>query len=374
MKKPLVIVGGGPAGATAALVLAGAGKRPMLIERDRAARHKMCGEFLSYEAQVSLKAAGIDVWALGAASINRLRLVRGRRVAEAELPFHAAGLTRQRLDEELLLRAASAGARIERGVSVREVRDSQIVIDHHRTMLTDQLLLASGKHDVRGVGRAKTGTVSDLIGFKTYFRLAAEQDAELRNHIEVMMFPGGYAGLQHVEGGMANLCLLVTGAKLAAAGGHWPELFRQLRRECGHLEDRLTGADEILERPITIAGVPYGYLHLDRGDGIFRLGDQFAVIPSFSGDGMSIAMHSGRMAANAILAGTSAAAYHFATRQQLAPQVMLANRLYRLTRPAPMQALAVAAAQFWPGLLTWIASATRVPDAALRKSGLALHR
>lgn len=371
MRESLVIIGGGPAGATAALVLAQAGETPLLLERDRAARHKICGEFLSHEAQASLRAAGLDIWAMGAAPISRLRLVRGRRIAEAALPFTAAGLTRKRLDEELLTRAGLAGARIERGVTVREVRGSQISTDNRqRTITADRLLLATGKHEVRGMQRSAAGTVSGLIGFKTYFRLSTDQDERLRDHIEVMMFDGGYAGLQHVEGGMANLCLLVTADRLAAAGGNWPGLLTQLRRGCGHLEDRLAGADERLERPITIAGVPYGYVHRDVGDGIYRLGDQFAVIPSFSGDGMSMAMHSGRTAAAAVLTGVDAAAYHTARRRELAPQVRLADRLYRITRPAPMQALAIRAAQLWPGLLTRIAAATRVPEQALRRSGL----
>ena len=66
--------------------------------------------------------------------------------------------------------------------------------------------------------RPTRGTVSGLIGFKSYFRLSGDQDAQLQGHIEVLMFAGGYAGLQHVEGGMANLCLLVTAGKAVQAG------------------------------------------------------------------------------------------------------------------------------------------------------------
>ncbi len=364
MSEPLVIVGGGPAGATAALALAEAGARPLVVERDKAARHKICGEFLSIEAQACLHAAGLDVLAMGAAPISRLRLVRGRRVAEAALPFRAAGLTRKRLDEELLARAEAAGARVERGVAVREITRGRVVLDGGRTLDAATLLLASGKHEVRGVQRPADGTVAGLIGFKSYFRLARAQDAQLRDHIEVLMFSGGYAGLQHVEDGIANLCLLVTSETLTAAGGKWPGLLAVLRAACGHLDDRLAGAEELLERPITISGVPYGYLHRDSGDGIYRLGDQFAVIPSFSGDGMSMAMHSGRAAAKAVLSGVSAADYHAARRHELGPQVALADRLYRMTAPNPMQALAIRAAQIWPGVLTRIAAATRVPGYA----------
>ena len=335
-----------------------------VLERERAPKHRICGEFLSVEAQASLRAAGIDAEALGGARIDRLRLVHGHSVAEAPLPFVAIGLTRKRMDKALLARAETAGAVVERGVIVREIDGHRLTLEGSRTLDAPTLLLASGKHDVRGMRRQSVGTVADLVGFKSYFRLSDVQHAALGGHIEVLMFDGGYAGLQHVEDGMANLCLLVTGARLAAAGGNWVGLLAALRRECGHLEDRLNGSDELLDRPITISGVPYGYLHNDNGDGIYRLGDQFAVIPSFSGDGMSMAMHSGRAAADAVLRGIDASAYHAARRAELAPQVRVADRLYRLARPPWMQALAVRVARLWPSLLPAIARATRVPEAA----------
>jgi menaquinone-9 beta-reductase len=106
----LVIVGGGPAGAAAACLLARHGRRPLLLERETGAHDKVCGDFVSVEAQAALAALGLDVEALGGARIRRFRLVRGRQVAEADLPFAGVGLSRRVLDEALLQRGTGEGA------------------------------------------------------------------------------------------------------------------------------------------------------------------------------------------------------------------------------------------------------------------------
>ena len=70
------------AGSMAALRLARAGRQVMLVEREVAAHAKVCGEFLSPEAVAYLRQAGVDPLALGAASIGRLRVLKGRRAIE----------------------------------------------------------------------------------------------------------------------------------------------------------------------------------------------------------------------------------------------------------------------------------------------------
>ncbi|WP_419815670.1 NAD(P)/FAD-dependent oxidoreductase [Glacieibacterium sp.] len=279
----IVIVGGGLAGAAAATLLAQSGRRAVVLERSTGAHDKICGEFLSVEAQAHLAALGFDVTRLGGAPIDRLRLVSGTRMVTTRLPFRALGLTRRALDEALLGHAAAAGVRVERGVTVRAI-DGGRLDTSGGSLNADILLLASGKHDVRGVKRDTSGTISGLIGFKQYFRVSPAVRAALAGHIEVVLFDGGYAGLQLVEGGVANLCLLVERARYDGAGASWTGLFADLLRE-PHLRSRLGDAEPMLDRPLTISGVPYGYVF--HGDSAaYRLGDQAGVIPSFSGDGM----------------------------------------------------------------------------------------
>ncbi len=211
-----------------------------VLERERGPAHKVCGEFLSGEALGDLAALGIDVAALGAAPITAMRLVHRGRVAAARLPFAAAGLSRLVLDEALLQRAAALGAEVQRGVRVRSAEPGAVQTDAG-TLAAATLLLATGKHDLRGASGTRAEPEA-LIGFKLHLRLSAEQQAPLAGHVEVVLFDGGYAGLQLVEGGVANLCLLVDRARYDAVGQDWPSLLAALEREDTHLARRLDGA------------------------------------------------------------------------------------------------------------------------------------
>ena len=367
----IVVVGGGLAGGAAACRLAQAGCPVRLFERETRPVDKICGEFLSNGAQLHLRRLGLDPAALGGQPIERLRLVRGDRVVESALPFQALGLSRRVLDEALLRHAAGCGAEIARGRTVSLVAGDRLALDTGAGLLhPETLFLASGKHDLRGIRRAAEAP-EQLVGFKTYFALAPAQQRALEGHIEVILLPDGYAGLQLVEGGRANLCLLTRRSRLHRAGGTWAGLLAGLTGEVGHLRRRLEGADDMLERPLTIFRVPYGFVHRaqpgDRPE-VFRLGDQMAVIPSFAGDGMAIALHSAAVAAAAHLAGETSAAFHRRITADIARQIRGTHALYRFARWLPGQALLMGAARLWPGLLRQAAALSRVPPAALRRA------
>ena len=103
--------------------------------------------------------------------------------------------------------------------------------------------------------------------------------------------------------------------------------------------------------------MPYGFVHRPAPEdvpGVFRLGDQVGVIPSFSGDGMAIALHS----ALAAVGAADAPAYHAAMRRRLGPQVGRAMALHRAGLAQP--GWVMAAARAWPGAMAWVARLTRV--------------
>ena len=364
------IIGGGPAGAAAAVLLAQAGIETRLFEREKHARHKVCGEFLSAEAQAHIKALGLDLTPLGGQAIHRVRLLAGKKQAEAALPFVAIGLTRKTLDEALLAHAARAGALIERGLSVRQLEGNTLSTRVGDTE-AGRILLATGKHELRGARRDVDGLDTNLIGFKQYFRLSPTNRRALSGMIEVVLFKGGYAGLQLVEGGMANLCLLVSRERFSALDKKWDALFDALLEE-PHLARRLDNAEPILDRPLSISGVPYGFVH-DPDEGpanVYRLGDQAGVIASFSGDGMSIALHSARLAAASIIGGRDAHHYHRQLRNDVHRQIRLAHQLQRAGLTGMGQRAILAILGVWPGVLTGLATATRVSGNALRRAGL----
>ena len=93
LRPDILVAGGGLAGAAAALGLVRTGLAVTLIERENKPVHKICGEFISFEAQDYLSRLGLDVAALGGAAISRLRLIRGAETISTELPFAAIGLS-----------------------------------------------------------------------------------------------------------------------------------------------------------------------------------------------------------------------------------------------------------------------------------------
>lgn len=357
----VAIVGGGLAGGAAAVLLARAGRRVILMERDAEPAHRICGEFISGDAQTMLDRLGLNLETLGATRMDRLRIVTATRTIAAPLPFAAFGLTRRRLDAALLDLAATAGARIELGATVRRIEGRRIE-SSLGTIEPANLLLASGKHEVRGAARDTEGCASDYIGFKTYWRLDASAVSALRGHIEIILFDGGYAGLQLVEGDFANLCLLVRKPRFAEIGGTWSSLLEALLA-LPRFGSRLAGGEQMLDRPLTIAGVPYGFVHRTPPgpeEAAYRLGDQVAVIPSFCGDGMAIALHSARRAATILSAGGGPDDHHRALRADLARQVRLAMRVQRIGEHDGLQRLLLGTLSFAPALLPWLAGATRV--------------
>ncbi len=363
------VIGGGVAGPALAARLACAGRSVVLFEKEKAAHDKVCGEFISHEGSRYLRELGVSVEGLGGVSIDRVRLARHGAAVTARLPFEAQSLSRRALDEALLALAANAGAEVRRGVRVkgfhREADGWAVRGEAGEGALATQVFLATGKHDLKDWKR-RPGQHPECLAFKAYWRLRPDQAASLARHVELILFKGGYAGLQEVEGGRANLCLIVKKDAYAAHYGSWDALVSAMRKSCPHLEERLGGAVCLMEKPLAISGLPYGHVARESG-GVWRLGDQAAAIPSFSGDGMSIALHSASQAARAYLGGETAEAYQRALARDLSAQLQRATLISRILVGDAGQRLAMSCASLLPFVLSVSAGATRIPRRALNE-------
>jgi flavin-dependent dehydrogenase len=353
-----LIVGGGPAGSAAAIGLARAGLEPLLIERSAAPHDVVCGGFLGWDALAALGRLGVDAGSLGARPIRRLRLLSSTRCVETALPRSAAGLSRRRLDAALLARAAEAGAELVRGRAARSAEPGRrcVRLDDGEEIEAKALLLATGKYELRGVARpADTGTAP--VGLRTALGTTPRLQAELEGMIELHLFDGGYAGLLLQEDGAANLCLSISRTRLKAAGGIEP-LIAALALELPRLAERIgqSGSGEWL----AVAGVPYGWRTGETEPGLYRVGDQAAVIASLAGDGIAVALESGTAAAQAVAAGMPAPAYQRAFAGRAARPLRIAETLrwaaeHRGPRRALMELL-----RWAPGLAPLGARLTRI--------------
>ena len=332
-----LILGAGPAGSVAAIRLARAGAAPLLIDRDAVVGDALCGGFLSWRSAERLRGLGVDPRELGARMVHRLVLIAGDREGTAELPSPGFGLSRRALDSALRERAVVAGARLETD-RARAVHPG-VLEGEAREWHADAIFLATGKHDVRGEGRPRSAS-DPALGLRV--RLAAHERLEglLSGRIELHVFDGGYAGIVLQEDGSANVCLALRKSLLASAGGDPRVLLDRLAQAHPRFAERMAFAPPGLTVD-SIGSVPYGWIARSTEAGVYRLGDQAAVIPSLAGEGMAIAMTSGEAAARAWLAGESASRFQQNFGRQARRPVRTAELIWRLAeRPAGGRMLA----------------------------------
>jgi hypothetical protein len=163
-----------------------------------------------------------------------------------------------------------------------------------------------------------------------------------------------------VEDGITNFCCVVQRRYFARAGLRWEGLLAKMRQDCPHLAMRLDGAEPLLDKPITVTHIPYGYIRRETEDGLYCIGDQAAVIPSFTGDGISIALHTARRAAAAYLAAESAPVFQPKLRSSMLHQMRLAEVAADGLNNALARAVLPFCLRIWPGAMRVTARLTRV--------------
>jgi len=356
-----IVIGGGPAGVAAACGLASARRDVLLIERSAAPHHKVCGEFLSIDTQAQLHRLGVDPTALGAVAIERVAVYAGSRSIGAALPFRALSLSRYRLDAGLLQRAADQGAELKRAVSARQaVRDGDHWIVHcdgGEAIQCQHLVIATGKWTLRGVDDARDAS---LVGLKMHLRLAPNAQRGLDGAVELTLLGGYYAGLEPIEGGIANLCLLLPREVVGRLPRGWAALRDHLVAAAPHLAERLAGAEPLWAKPLAVVCPGGGHLWRESEPRTYRVGDRLAHIPPFTGDGLAIALASGALAAEHIRRGQPPAAYQAAARRLAGRPVRLAALVSGLAKSRPGRTLLLGTSAHVPGLVGAIVRGTRL--------------
>src|SRR5262249_34570066 len=172
-------------------------------ERARAPQHKVCGEFLSGEAQTLLQLLGLDLGSLQAVPISHACLVSEPCRAIFQLPFIAAAVSRFQLDQALLQAAQRAGATVVRGTAVLGIEPhphAMLVKTHARIWMASAVALPIGKHSMRSFRRP----FGRMVGFKMPLEPPAA-NRQIVNQVQLVFFRAGYMGACLVEAGTHSI-------------------------------------------------------------------------------------------------------------------------------------------------------------------------
>jgi flavin-dependent dehydrogenase len=314
----IAIIGGGPAGTAAALEARRRGLSAVIWEKDRFPRDKVCGEFVSAESIPFLE-SHITETLSAAARITRAEFI-SRRGSSAGFPLPAVsrGLSRRALDQAMWRSAICAGVRGCEGSNVRRVRRREGIRDgaweiefgDECTERARALIIACGRWwKIEGLkspaSTKRTSAAGEWLGVKAHFRGVAD-----RGTVEMFYFPGGYCGLAPIEDGIHNACCLVhrSLARRAPEGGA-SDFRAWIRAVARHprLDDRLRDAIQDGEIVTTAPVRPARRCAAQRE--VLFVGDAAGFLDPFTGDGISMALHSGRLAAEELSKALEAAPY-----------------------------------------------------------------
>lgn len=312
----VIIAGGGPAGASAAIHLTTRGARVLLVEQKQFPRAKLCGEFISPECVPHFARLGVADRMLAAGPAKLTETVfysrKGKSVSVPSAWFGAngvaLGLSRAEMDEQLLRRASEAGARVledthvvdllfdkDRVAGLRVKRDGSEV--SYRAPLT---IDATGRTRAlaRRVGQPRNKTKphrASLVAFKAHLENASVAPGAC----EIYFYRGGYGGLSSIEGGLSNLCFIASVREVRECGADAERVMREVvcqNRRAAHALAQARAHTPWLA--VSLEG--FGRHTVTPANGLLAIGDAASFIDPFTGSGMLMALESGELAAGVI--------------------------------------------------------------------------
>ncbi len=293
----VAVIGAGPAGCAAAITAARSGLRTILFERGQYPRHKVCGEFVSAESHHVLEALlGANAPLLNnPPQITQARMFSDGHCIHFDLGTPAWSITRYDLDFALWQNAQQENVEcLNRAVESisRPSTHFELTLAEHTTISATKVINASGRWS--NLRRPVVNEGPRWIGLKAHFAGELAPPST-----DIYFFPGGYCGVQPISSNQVNASAMVradVATTLDEVFAAHPDLWLR-SRAWEPITDIVTTSPlvHVTPEPVT--------------NGVINAGDAAAFIDPFVGDGISLALRSGVLAAQSVGPEAYAAEY-----------------------------------------------------------------
>ena len=359
----LAIVGGGLAGLALSIQIAKAGHTVILFEKEQYPFHRVCGEYISLESWDFLGSLGADLASMNISNIKKIRVsdVHGNFFEQA-LPLGGFGISRYKLDHLLAGIARHSGVIVYEQTRVNDIR-----------FINDGFIVESSQGNFKArVAAASFGKRSNLdIKWKRPFILAKKN--KLNNYIGIKYhvhhnfpvdlialhnFKKGYCGLSKVEDDRYCLCYLTNADNLQNSGNDIKKMEKTILSSNPHLKKIFEECEMLMDEPVIISQISFDKKNSVE-DHVLMVGDAAGMITPLCGNGMSMALHASKIAAEQInnyLQGTISREsmeenYSSKWNELFAARLRIGRMLQRLFDIQWLTTLMITLGRSFPGLI-----------------------
>ncbi|HET6767238.1 MAG TPA: NAD(P)/FAD-dependent oxidoreductase [Chitinophagaceae bacterium] len=359
----LAIVGGGLAGLALSIQLAKDGYQVILFEKEQYPFHRVCGEYISLESWSFLERLGVDLKSMNVSHIKRLRVsaVNGKSF-EQELALGGFGVSRYKLDHELAQIAKQSGVIVYEQTRVTDIQFSEDCFNIESSKGNFRARVAAGCHGKRSnldikwkrpFVVAKKNKLNNYIGIKYHIRYNFPDDL-----IALHNFKKGYCGISKVEDDQYCLCYLTTADNLQNSGNDIKKMEQTVLSANPHLKKIFSECKMIRDAPVIISQISFDKKEMVE-DHVLMIGDAAGMITPLCGNGMSMALHASKIAAEQIqnfLKGTISRElmeqnYSSEWKKNFENRLLTGRILQRLFTNDGLTALMIRLGRSFPGLI-----------------------
>jgi menaquinone-9 beta-reductase len=300
----VAIIGGGLAGLAASIQIAKEGHSVILFEKEKYPFQKVCGEYISFESWDFLTALGLPLKEMNAAVIDTLLLTAPNgKTFKTRLPLGGFGISRYQLDYLLGGIAKQNGVCILEETKVDDVafdQNSFYIRFHSKQIKTKLCCAAYGKRsnlDIkwnRGFLQATDKRLENYVAVKYHIKTNWQ-----RNVIGLHNFENGYCGISKIEDDKYCLCYMTSAENLKKSNNNIQQLEGNILSKNPHLKKIFEDSERCTSFPVTISQINFNK-KTQVENHVLMLGDSAGIIAPLCGNGMSIALHSSKIAAGLI--------------------------------------------------------------------------